>query len=305
MATRSMEAALILDSKLSTVSVVVPVMNEVEHLANTLHCLHETLPPGSEIVVVDDGSTDGSDAVAEEFAPCGVRLLRTYNLGVARTRNHGARRTTGDVIIFADAHIDVSPGWWEPLVNVLNDQEVGAVGPVIASMENPEQKGFGYRLTAPTLSTAWMWQQETQPYDVSLLCGCFIALRRDVFEHIGGFDNGMVGWGSEDTELGLRLWLMGYTLMLVPQVEIRHLFRWSHPYPVDGTAVLHNALRMVFAHCNLERVARIIEHLKNNNNFADALARCLDSDIWTKRAQLAAERVRDDDWYFEHFDITI
>jgi GT2 family glycosyltransferase len=300
-----MEAPLISNSRSPTISVVVPTLNEMQYLAATLTQLHATLPRDSEVVVVDDGSTDGSDAITKEFVPRGVRLLRTYNLGAAGARNHGARRTTGDVIVFADAHVDVPSGWYEPLIDVLHQTGVGGVAPAVASMGRPDQKGFGYCLTGPTLDTAWLGQQATHAYPVPLLSSCFMALRRDVFEQVGGFDGSMVRWGMEDTELSLRLWLMGYTLMVVPQVEVAHLFRESHPYSVDWTTVLYNSLRMVFAHFSPRRIARVIGMLKQHSNFADALALCMDSDIWTKRAQLAARRVHHDDWYFERFGIAI
>ena len=62
------------------------------------------------------------------------------------------------------------------------------------------------------------------PPAVPMLAGACIAMRRALFESLGGFDTGLMRWGSEDAELSLRLWMAGYELRVVPDVVIAHLF---------------------------------------------------------------------------------
>jgi glycosyltransferase involved in cell wall biosynthesis len=89
------------------VSVVVPVYNGERFLAECLDSLVAQDYPAVEIVVVDDGSTDGSAAIAERYD--GVRVLRRAHVGLAATRNAGVRATTGSLIGFCDAD-----DWWKP-----------------------------------------------------------------------------------------------------------------------------------------------------------------------------------------------
>src|SRR5260370_1455603 len=113
------------------ISAVVIARNEGLNLRSTVENLWTTLPPGSEIVVVDDGSTDGCSDFLER-PPAGIRRLRSADLGVARARNWGAHVTSGDVIVFADAHIRLPPQWWKPLVALLERPRIGAVAPCIS-----------------------------------------------------------------------------------------------------------------------------------------------------------------------------
>src|SRR6267378_481489 len=102
------------------ISVVVIARNESSNLRYTVENLQATLPERSEIMVVDDDSSDGcSDFLRQRPVAKKLRLIRSRNLGVARARNVGARRTRGEVIVFADAHIRLPLDWWKPLVTLL------------------------------------------------------------------------------------------------------------------------------------------------------------------------------------------
>ena len=92
----------------SRISVVVIALNEGSNLRRTVENLQSTLNGNSEILVVDDGSDDGcADYLAAGDAS--VRLVRSDHLGVAAARNFGAAQTSGDIIVFADAHITLQP----------------------------------------------------------------------------------------------------------------------------------------------------------------------------------------------------
>ncbi|HTX39063.1 MAG TPA: glycosyltransferase family 2 protein, partial [Bryobacteraceae bacterium] len=110
---------------MSRLSVVVISLNEGEALRRTVESLQAKLPEPWEIIVVDDGSTDGSAGFLGEGRP-GVTLLRPpARLGVAGARNFGAAHATGDVLVFSDAHVLVRPGWAEALLEILARPEVG------------------------------------------------------------------------------------------------------------------------------------------------------------------------------------
>src|SRR5215211_1161545 len=109
-------------------SVVVVAHNEGDELPATVAALLATTPDGTEIVVVDDQSDDGSPS-AVPSAP-GVTVLRTAERsGITRSRNLGAAHATGDVLVFSDGHVRTEPGWLEPLAEELSAAGVGAAAP--------------------------------------------------------------------------------------------------------------------------------------------------------------------------------
>jgi GT2 family glycosyltransferase len=288
------------DSPPPRVSVVVVSLNEGGSLRQTIENIVATTPADREIVVVDDGSDDGSsDFIAAGQHP--VRLFRTNHVGVARARNFGARRTTGEAVVFADAHIELPHGWWSAMLEALENPAVGAVAPSISVAGEPTRKGFGLRFEGPNLEIEWLEQLGTTPYDVPILPGCCLAMRRTVFDATGGFDDGMIRSGGIDNELALRLWLLGYALRVVPQVTVLHAFRDEHPYPIFWRTVLYNKMRLAFVHFGPQRLVRVTEALSRHPAFADGLALTVGSNVAARRKVLEARRRHNDDWFFERF----
>src|SRR5262249_12279390 len=150
--------------------------------------------------------------------------------------------------VFSDAHVDVAWGWLDGLLGVLERPGVGVVGPAVSVMGGPRAVGYGYTLCDLSLNTRWLARESAEPHAVPMVCGCFMAMRREVFEAVGGFDGGFEGWGAEDSELCLRLWLLGYECFVAPAVEVAHLFRQRFPYDVDMATSLQNNLRMAMVH---------------------------------------------------------
>jgi GT2 family glycosyltransferase len=280
---------------------IVVCLNEGAHVERTVENLRATIPSDAEIVVVDEGSTDGSaDFVARTNGR--LRLTRTTRLGVPGARNHGAAMASGEVLVFADAHIETPIKWWVPLIEALDDPRVGAAAPAIYDMNHPDAKGFGMHFVMPNLVPGFLFKRGEAPYAVPALPGCCLAMRRDVFDAVGGFDGGMIDWGMVDSELCLRLWLLGYELRLIPQVEVGHLFREVLPYPVSRGSYLHNKLRLAWLHFGRSRLATVIDALRTEEDFGEALATIAESDVMTRRADLHRRRQHDEAWFFDRFD---
>ena len=296
------------------VSVVVVTHNEGEILRRTIDSLRATLPEDSEIVVVDDHSDDGSTDFLD--APKGnISLVRPpQRLGVGRARNFGTGYASGRVVVFSDAHIAVPPDWPSRLAAVLRDPDVGAVGPAIRVMRYPEDyetdtsvtsteaRGYGLRWQGPTLDVAWLPKKSTEPFAAPFLGGGFLAMRRNLFAAVGGFDAGFDRWGSEDIELCLRLWLLGYSCLVVPQVDVAHLFRGSaRRYPVQWEGILYNKLRLAAVHFDERRRQRVQDAFHTDASLPAALARLCESDAAARRDALHGLRRHDDQWFFDHF----
>ncbi len=97
------------------ISVILPATNESVLLERTVEQFVTTLPAASEVIVVDNGSTDGCADFLAEARWEDVRLIRsTEALGVSTARNRGLAEARGEVVVFSDAHMDVPERWWEP-----------------------------------------------------------------------------------------------------------------------------------------------------------------------------------------------
>ena len=272
-------------------------------LRRTLENYEDTIPANSDIVVVDDGSTDGSADYLARRRRGRVRLLRGQDLGVARARNLGARSTHGGVIVFSDAHITLPPFWWRPLVELVEDPRVGAAAPGVAGMTGRRRPGYGLTFRGPDMDVRWFRRKHKSPVPVPIPPGCCLAMRRDVFEATGGWDEGMLQRGNVDNEGAIRFWMLGYELMVTAETVVGHVFRERSPYPVGWPHFLHNRLRTAFAHFNPVRVGRVVGALRNFPLFGQALLMLAQSNIMAHRREMLARQVHDDNWFFERFGL--
>jgi GT2 family glycosyltransferase len=286
---------------LPSVSVIMCAHNEGANVRRTVHNLLATLPANSEIIAVDDVSTDGCLDFALDGYP-GVRVVRTETrLGVAGSRNLGAAYARGHMLVFSDAHVEVEHGWVDPFVRVLAEGDVGVVGPSVSDVYDREASGCGMTVRdADTLELEWLdYELGGAPRPVPALCGMFTAMRREVFVATGGFDPGLEQWGDEDLELCLRLWLIGYRCLAVPEVRVAHLFREAFPYELDGIAPLANRIRVGLLHLEGERLQRFLARLASRPGFQRAFERACTRDAAGAAERLRSIRRHDADWFFE------
>jgi GT2 family glycosyltransferase len=299
-------------SGVPSVSVVVPTLNEGDLLRRTVEALRASLPADGEIIVVDDGSTDGS---TDFLANPGERitLLRpSRRLGSAGARNFGAAEARGRLLVFSDAHVAPRPDWAALLLAPLENPDIGAVMPAMRGLRDPDDyapavaastqtRGYGLKWSDAGLGVAWLGCKQPEPYPVPLLGAAFLAMRRNLFAAVGGFDPGIDSWGTEDAELSIRLWTLGFECVVVPAAEVAHKFRSSHPYPVAWESVIHNKLRLASIHFAPARVERVVARLQENQAYASAAARLAAGDAFDRGNRLRSMRRYDDDWFFARF----
>ena len=279
-------------------SVVVITRNEGAELQHTVTNLQATLPAHSELVVVNDGSRGGLIDL-----PRPRRIVHGRGLGVARARNLGASKTSGDVLVFADAHIRVDDGWWRPLVAILENPKAGAASPAITHLPPAGDIGYGLTFKGPDLSVSWLGKKSERPFPVPIIPGCCLAMRRDTFESAGGWDAGLMHRGGVDNELSVRLWTLGYDLYVEPRVVCRHLFRKRSPYRVGWPEYLQNRLRLAMAHFSGERLGQVVRALQGYQHFGEAMELALENGVGERRREMLALRVRTDGQYWRRFGI--
>ena len=203
-----------------SLSVVIPVHNGGEKFKRCLASLKESLRPPDEIIVVVDGDTDESWLFAQEFA---TRVFRFPSpRGPGRARNFGAAHAQGEVLLFIDADVMVSPQAIDMVISAFDDEP--QLDALFGSYDDePSEPNFlsQYR----NLLHHFVHQHGRE--DASTFWGACGAIRRDVFLSIGGFDERYARPSIEDIELGYRLKKSGSRIKLYKSIQVKHLKRWN------------------------------------------------------------------------------
>jgi lipopolysaccharide/colanic/teichoic acid biosynthesis glycosyltransferase len=197
------------------VSVIIPAFNAAETLPLCLAALAaQDFPPDQyEVIVVDDGSTDGTTEVARA---AGVRVIVQSNAGPAVARNTGATAARGDLLLFTDADCAAVPGWIRSLTAPFADPRVaGAKGAYLT-----RQVGLVPRFTQ--LEYEDRYDRMAGAETIDFVDTYSAAYRRDVFLANRGFDAIFPTASVEDQELSFRLAEKGYRLVFVPQAQVYH-----------------------------------------------------------------------------------
>ncbi len=210
----------------SQTSVIVVAYDAGDDLRACVASLHATQPE-AEVVIVDNGSTDGAAArVRAEFPT--VRLVRSErNVGFAGGSNRGAAAATGAYLLFLNPDAVVTPGWLEALIRPLAEEKtIGLVTPKVLLRADPSRinvAGLDVHLSGISMCRGLDAPADAFPdaQEVAAISGVAVAVRRSVFEAIGGFDPDFFLY-MEDVDLSLRAWLSGYRCLYVPHPVVRH-----------------------------------------------------------------------------------
>lgn len=202
------------------ISIIVPCRNGGRWLSPLLDSLvSQEVAEAAEIVVVDNGSTDGSaDVAASVRGRIPVRVVAaTGRANASYARNVGVRATSGDKLMFVDADDEVMPGYVKAMSAALDDH------------------GFvTSRVDSEALNPAWVraahgppWQAKcvTIFFDFLPGTGVNIGVRRSLFDRIGGFPEQFTG--SQDVVFAWSAQLAGAHLHFVPDAVYRYRYRSS------------------------------------------------------------------------------
>jgi GT2 family glycosyltransferase len=195
------------------VSVVVCGYNGAETLRDCFDGLRELDYPDFEVIVVDDGSTDATKAIAEEY---GFRVISTPNRGLSSARNTGIEAADAEIVAFLDADARPDPHWLKYLAFTLATSEhVGVGGPNIAPA--------GDGLIADCVANAPGGPVHVLRTDreAEHIPGCNMAFRKESLEAVGGFDPQFRAAG-DDVDLCWRLLESGRTIGFHPGALVWH-----------------------------------------------------------------------------------
>lgn len=200
------------------VSIIIPTFNGASRIGSCLDALlKQTLAHDAEILVVNDGSTDGTRNVVARYSM--VRLINQVNAGPAAARNRGANEAKGNILLFTDDDCIPAPEWLSSMIAPFEDTEVIGV------------KGV-YRTAQRTLAARFVQIEYEDRYrimarlsSIDFIDTYSAGFRRDRFLEMKGYDISFPVPCAEDIELSYRMSARGWRMKFVPGAIVYH----THP----------------------------------------------------------------------------
>ncbi len=209
-------------------SVVVPARDAASTLPALLDALGAQQRPAHEVIVVDDGSSDATAAVARRSAVV-TEIATTTGVGPGAARNAGAARATGEVLAFTDADCVPDEAWLAAGLAAIDDADLlqGAVRPAPGAPIGPFDRTIRVTVAHGLYETA------------------NLLIRRELFERLGGFEPWLAPHGGkelgEDVWLGYRARRAGARIAFCPEAVVDHAV-----WPRSPTGYVAERLRLRF-----------------------------------------------------------
>jgi GT2 family glycosyltransferase/tetratricopeptide (TPR) repeat protein len=207
-------------------TIVILAWNAWEETRACLESLRPTLGVRDQVVVVDNGSTDATATQLPRY-PWVEVISNAENRGFAGGCNQGAAAARHDLLVFLNNDTVLSGKWLDSLLAPFEDERVGATGPRSNFVSGPQiAEGASYLPgdTAAMRRFARDWSQANRgrTTDTDRLVGFCLAVRRQAFVQVGGFDEGYAIGGYEDDDLCRRLLHEGWRLLIAHESFVHH-----------------------------------------------------------------------------------
>ncbi len=211
------------------VSIVIPSYNGKALLKNCLRSLRKQTYRPIEILVVDNGSSDGTAELLDQEFPEVKIVAQKNNLGFAAGCNRGAHDAKGQWILFLNNDTTHAPDFIGCLVeSALQKEEIGiAYSKVLLQSPEGTIDSIGSQMTAlGFLTHIGLYEEDRGQYDqikeVFSPKGVSFLVRRSLFERLGGFDEQFFAY-FEESDFSWRVWLSGHQVVFVPKSQVIHV----------------------------------------------------------------------------------
>lgn len=209
------------------VSIVVPNYNGIAFMEKCLQALLADAPE-AEILVVDNGSSDGSRKLVEERFPEVTVIALDKNYGFCRAVNEGLKAANASYVILLNNDTEVLPGFTEELVQALEaDKKIFSAAAKMIQMYQPEKIDDAGNFYC---ALGWAFargkdkpvEYYEEPDEIFAGCGGAVAYRKSVLEEIGYFDEAHFAY-LEDIDIGYRAKIAGYRNVYTPTAKVLHV----------------------------------------------------------------------------------
>ncbi len=217
-------------SKSYVCSIIMPVHNRLEMTSASLTALSQIKDqPEFEVLVVDNGSTDGTAEFLQQLGGDLRVITNQENLGFARACNQGAQAARGRYLVFLNNDTIPQPGWLSALVSEVDaHSEVGIVGSKLLYPDGTVQHAGVIRDCQHLLPYhiykhfAGDHPAVNQRREFQIVTAACLLIRRQLFDDVGGFDEAYVN-GFEDADLCLKVRDRGHAVVYQPRSVVVHL----------------------------------------------------------------------------------
>lgn len=210
---------------LKKVSIVVPVLNEEKTLEACLKSIKGNSYKNKELIVIDNGSTDGSQKIARKYAD---KFFIEKKKGIVFAKNLGIKKASGEFIAFTDADCIVSKDWLKELISCFKDNSIASAGgPNLTPKDDSDfSHHVGKTIELLSFLGAEYGSREKKNAEVKHNPGCNVIYRKGVLKELRGFNRGMIS--NEDPELDYRIREKGFKLMFNPKAIVWHYRKGSY-----------------------------------------------------------------------------
>jgi O-antigen biosynthesis protein len=272
----------------SNVSVVIPNWNGRDLLERYLPSVITAVPPseGHEILVVDNGSTDGSAEFVRAHFPEVTLLALPKNLGFGGGSNAGFRAAKNPIVVLLNSDMRVDPNFLAPLLESFRDPQVVAVSCQIF-FSDPTKKREETGLTQGWWENGRLNVRHQDDGAVKRAYPCFYggggscAFHRDRFLELGGFDELLAPFYLEDTDIGYLAWKRGWKVLYEPRSIVFHEHRGTigKKFSPDYIQSIVKKNFLLFTWKNIHEWRRLAVH------FTATFAECLLSILFGETPQ--------------------
>jgi GT2 family glycosyltransferase len=215
-------------------SLIIAVYNGSAYLGDCLASLRQNIRAEDEIILVDNASSDGGVEAAQLDWP-GFKLIRNpANAGYAAACNQGAEQAAGEFLVLLNQDTQVCPGWLSSLLKPLQqDPTIGLTTSRLLLMSQPDRLnmcGQNIHFTGFSFGRGFLHPAGSfpEPARVGAVTGAAFAIRRELWQELGGFDENLFMY-YEDTDLSWRALLSGFDCLYVPDSAAYHDYRPAQP----------------------------------------------------------------------------
>lgn len=294
------------------VSIVIANFNGEGFLNTCLKSVLSAQYSNFEIIIVDDGSNDGSIKIIKSFQRKDRRvslIVNSKNVGAAASRNKAIKVAKGEIVIFLDNDTEVDKNWLGELVKpLIRNQKIGASQSLLLDFEKRDLIQMAGGLLIP--QTGWLvpfyqWQKFSRIRERIaerniVAISAALAVRKDVIDKVEDFDEKEAIY-TEDLDFCWRIWLAGFRIVLVPNSRV---FHWTKS--VAKRAGMKASYRQIYFHLAKNSFCSILKNYSAVNIFkyfplsvlinfgrgfvflfarfsSDALLGSLNAFVWTAR----------------------